>query len=138
MKYLKRFESWNKDSIIQKIVSERRIASKGDYVRIKIRDKDNLTNSNFDRDMINLAFFINNNIGKIVFARGPFEEAINIKYNNVPLNLEEYFDISAPGMTTFEPSPCFKKFNRNQISSFATPEEIEEFDLRENANKYNL
>ena len=69
--------------------------------------------------------FILSNIGKIVNIE-PDMFPFKIKYVNIPEHLTHRFNDNN------------RKFSIDEIIRFARPDEIEEYEIKENSEKYNL
>jgi len=95
----------------------RRKPKVGDYVRCQeqIYSTDN-----------GICLFIKSNIGVIVNIKPKVNHPYFIKYINIPANIEQRF---VDGV---------REFSLEEIKRFATAEEIEEYEMKQNAIKYNL
>jgi len=112
---------------IDKFKSSKNEPQVGDYVKGKLHD--------FDIEEV--ITFVQNNVGQIKKICKDWSDKKNIyvvKYNNIPSDLESEFTfIHKNG---FYMDHAFS-FYRKDLT-FATPEEIKEYIIREETNKYNL
>ena len=95
----------------------------GDYVLLK-------TNSQTYKDSEIVNNFINNTIGKIIILSG---DLITVKFDNVPLKIEDYFskEYGRYGDITYS-----RVFLDNRIVAFGST--IEEVELKVRTEKYNI
>lgn len=103
----------------------------GDYIVCKDELFEYPTKNN-DKDFVD---FISNNIGRFVEIndgdRYAHQYKYLVQYQNVPKNLSDYFDL-------YKGYNSLRAFSRSEIIRKATPEEIEELKIKNDAFKYNL
>jgi len=111
MKYLKKFENVKKFKV-------------GDYVVAR-----NLNSITYDDD---IKEYMESTVAEVidVINNTYTENNIFIKYSNAPEELSDYFNGIDGGYIIYILS--------DNGLRFATPEEIEKYELEKNANKYNL
>ena len=70
--------------------------------------------------------YMENNVAKIINI--DLRNDIHIRYNNVPKELEFYWN----------DDDCISDFFSERGLRFATPKEIEDYEMKEKSNKYNI
>jgi hypothetical protein len=76
-----------------------------------------------------VAKFTSSNVGKFVMKSEDINYPYILTFNNVPKEFLAFFNIGAPNG---------RLFARSEFVRYATPEEIEEYELNNKSNKFNL
>jgi len=122
MKYIKTFENIDNDE-----------PEAGDYVLINIGKYENIIKiiPNMSERTLKYINFINDNIGIIRYKtinKTNEEKEITVEYENVPKDIESYFDLNY--------NLCYRSFDYSKIIDFASTKQ--QLKLKLTANKYNL
>lgn len=121
MKYIKQFESLNKEK-----------PEIGDYIQVIINGDDDESDIIFSK-FIN---FVNNNIGKIISINNRFinDNEVRIKYDAVPIEIKTWLDHTEDNSIR----EYSKIFNLNAVDDYIIGKTQEEVRIKMQSNKYNL
>jgi len=98
----------------------------GDYVLIKYIPK--------SKSLLELMKFVNNSIGKMMFID---ERSVILEYVDIPDNIKHYFNDKNVGNKKIKNSAFFW-YHNSIINRLATEDEIKEFKVKKDLNKFNL